>query len=42
VEDGWWRPRPVHRTYFRLALEDGQLLTVYLDHADGRWWQQRY
>ena len=42
VEDGWWRPRPVRRTYFRLALEDGQLLTVYLDHVDGRWWHQRY
>ncbi|MBJ7613930.1 MAG: hypothetical protein JF924_16595 [Candidatus Dormibacteraeota bacterium] len=42
VEDGWWRPRPVRRTYFRLALEDGQPLTVYLDHIDGRWWQQRY
>ena len=42
VEDGWWRPRPVRRTYFRLALEDGQLLTVYLDHVDGLWWQQRY
>jgi hypothetical protein len=42
VEDGWWRPKPVRRTYFRLALGDGQLLTVYLDHVDGRWWSQRY
>ena len=42
VEDGWWRPRPVRRTYFRLALEDSQLLTLYLDHVDGRWWAQKY
>jgi hypothetical protein len=42
VEDGWWRPRPVRRTYFRLALEDGLVVTVYLDHVDGRWWSQRY
>jgi hypothetical protein len=42
VEDGWWRPRPVRRTYFRLALEDGLPATLYLDHIDGRWWTQRY
>jgi hypothetical protein len=42
VEDGWWRPRPVRRTYFRLALEDGLVVTVYLDQVDGRWWSQKY
>jgi hypothetical protein len=42
VEDGWWRPNPVRRTYFRLGLEDGLLVTVYLDHTGGGWWQQRY
>ena len=42
VEDGWWRQTPVRRTYFRLALEDGLLVTVYLDHTGGGWWQQRY
>jgi hypothetical protein len=42
VEDGWWRPKPVRRTYFRLTLEDGLLLTVYLDHVAGGWWTQRY
>ena len=42
VEEGWWRPKPVRRTYFRLALEDGLLLTVYLDDLEGSWWSQRY
>jgi hypothetical protein len=42
VEDGWWRPRPIRRTYFRLALEESLVLTLYLDHLDGRWWTQKY
>ena len=42
IEEGWWRPKPVRRTYFRLALEDGPLLTVYLDDNEGGWWSQRY
>ena len=42
IEEGWWRPKPVRRTYFRLALEDGLLLTVYLDDLEGSWWSQRY
>jgi hypothetical protein len=42
VEDGWWRPRPIRRTYFRLALEDSLVLTLYLDQIDGRWWTQKY
>lgn len=29
VEDGWWRPNPVSRTYFRLALEDGRAVTLF-------------
>ncbi|HEV7680264.1 MAG TPA: hypothetical protein VGQ42_17020 [Candidatus Dormibacteraeota bacterium] len=51
VDDGWWRPHPVQRTYFRLALDDGRALTLYREQADagagartggGAWWQQRY
>lgn len=41
VEEGWWRPQPLRRTYFRLALADGRLLTVYRDHLEGGWWTQR-
>jgi hypothetical protein len=54
IDDGWWRPHPVQRTYFRLALDDGRALTLYRDQADrgqggqggkgggGGWWLQRY
>jgi hypothetical protein len=42
IDDGWWRPHPVRRTYYRLALEGGRPLTVYFDAADGGWWSQRY
>ena len=42
MEDGWWRPRPIRRTYFRLALEESLVLTLYIDHLDGRWWTQKY
>ena len=42
IDDGWWRPHPVQRTYFRLALDDGRPLTLYLDQAEGGWWLQRY
>jgi hypothetical protein len=42
VDDGWWRSQPVSRTYFRLALEGGHVVTVYRDDLDGTWWTQRY
>ncbi|MGH7904682.1 MAG: hypothetical protein ACREPA_11265 [Candidatus Dormibacteraceae bacterium] len=41
VDDGWWRSPEVHRTYLRLALEGGTLLTVFQD-PEGAWWLQRY
>lgn len=42
IDDGWWRPQPIARTYFRLALEDGRLVTAYRDDVEGTWWTQRY
>lgn len=42
VDDGWWRPSPVARTYFRVELEGGHLLTLYRDDEKGTWWTQRY
>ncbi len=41
IEDGWWRPRPVARTYYRLLLEGDRPLTVYRDDLDDSWWTQR-
>jgi hypothetical protein len=42
VDDGWWRPSPVRRTYFRVALEGGVEATLYRDEVEGTWWSQRY
>lgn len=42
VDDGWWRPSQVARTYFRLALESGHLITLYRDDIEGTWWAQSY
>jgi hypothetical protein len=42
VDDGWWRPEPVARTYLRLALDGGQVLVLYRDEVRGGWWTQRY
>jgi len=42
VDDGWWRPAPVARTYFRVALEGGSVVTLYRDDVAGTWWGQRY
>jgi hypothetical protein len=32
----------VRRTYFRLALDGGRPLTIFLDAEGGGWWAQRY
>lgn len=42
VDEGWWRPHPVSRRYFRLVLDDGQQVVVYQDLLGGDWWAQRY
>ena len=42
VDDGWWRPSPVARTYFRLGLESGHVITLYRDDIEGTWWAQSY
>ena len=42
VDDGWWRPSPVARTYFRLALESGHVITLYRNDLEGTWWAQSY
>ena len=42
IDDEWWRQRPVSRVYYRLALEDGRVVTVYRELRSGRWAQQAY
>jgi hypothetical protein len=41
VDEGWWGPHPLSRMYYRLALDDGRLVTVYRDLVDETWWAQR-
>ncbi len=45
VAEAWWREESVARTYMRLLMADGRLLTVFHDDArtsaDG-WYEQRY
>ena len=43
LEDGWWRERGLLvRTYFRLLLAGGDLVTVYQEGNGPNWWLQRY
>ena len=42
IQDRWWTPEPVSRTYYELLLEDGRTTTVYRDHAGEGWYEQRY
>jgi hypothetical protein len=42
IDDEWWRERPVTRMYWRLALEDGRVMTVHWDLVSGRWAIQSY
>jgi hypothetical protein len=39
IDDEWWR-RPISRLYYVLALEGGQMLSLYRDLEDGRWFLQ--
>jgi hypothetical protein len=39
IDDEWWR-KEVSRMYFRVALEGGQLLTLFQDLTSGRWYGQ--
>jgi hypothetical protein len=42
IDDEWWRARRVSRTYWRLFLEDGRTVDVYLDQARDKWYRQAY
>lgn len=42
VDEEWWRPRPVHRLYYRVLLDNGAVTDIYQDLVDGHWYGQRY
>jgi hypothetical protein len=39
IDDEWWRDR-ISRRYATLVLENGQMMTIYLNLLDGRWYVQ--
>lgn len=39
IDDEWWR-RPIARLYHEVVLENGRILTLYLDLIEGGWWVQ--
>jgi len=42
VAEAWWREAPQRRTYYRLLLADGRLLTLFHDGRRDTWHEQRY
>ncbi len=40
IDDEWWRC-PVSRLYHQAVLEQGEILTLYRDLIDGRWYVQK-
>ena len=40
LAEEWWREEPLARTYYRLLLDGGQLLTVFRDGHSGEWFAQ--
>lgn len=51
LAEGWWRESPVYRTYYRVAVDGGRMLTLFRDDdpredgdraaSAGRWYEQR-
>jgi hypothetical protein len=40
IDDEWWR-ETISREYWAVVLDDGRMLTLYRDLADGAWYAQR-
>ena len=38
--DLWWLPQPVTRSYYRIDLGEGKLLTLFRDQRGERWYRQ--
>ena len=41
VDQGWWRPKATHRTYFKLLTEGGVLCEIYWDDVTQTWYLER-
>lgn len=42
IDDEWWRPEVISRTYFAVVLFSGQRLVIFKDLVMGKWYRQSY
>jgi len=45
IAEEWWRSDPLARTYYRLLLADGRVVTLFHDDAEASgdaWYEQVY
>lgn len=47
IEDEWWRVQPIQRTYFRILVGDGRMMTIFRndagkDHHHAEWFEQAH
>lgn len=42
VAEEWWRETPQERTYVRVVLDTGRMLTLFHDGLTGGWYEQQY
>jgi hypothetical protein len=42
LAEAWWREGPQARTYYRVILEGGRMLTLFRDDETGAWAEQPY
>jgi hypothetical protein len=42
IDDEWWRSEPVSRFYYSVRFASGQLLVIYKDLIQGKWYKQGY
>src|SRR3712207_2232297 len=42
IVEGWWRPRPIDRTYYTVEIAPGATLTLFYDHITRTWAKQTY
>lgn len=41
IEDRWWTPASLRRRYWELVTTRGELVVLFRDIDDGRWFRQR-
>lgn len=40
VDDDWWTPRPIARSYYRVLLRNGTIMRLFRDQRRGAWYHQ--